>query len=484
MSQIAVNHLTFAYDGSYDNIFDDVSFRLDTDWRLGLTGRNGRGKTTLLRLLMGQLDGGGSIAAPGVRFAYFPYPVTGTERTAAEVVLDAVPELELWQLLKEMAGLGLEEDVLERVYATLSSGEQTKLLLAALFSSEERFLLIDEPTNHLDQAGRALTGDYLRKKRGFILVSHDRAFLDRCIDHLLVMERSRVLVRQGSFSSWWQDKQQQDALERRQNEKLQQEIRRDQAAARRAESWSGQVEKELTSGKNAASGLHIDKGFVSHKAAKAMKRAKNIQHRAEAAQAEKEELFKNVESSQPLKLHPLEYHSNRLLELREVSPVYDGRAVCRPVSFQLCRGERVALRGSNGCGKSSLLNLICGAPLDHTGTVQVGSGLVISRVRQETAHLHGTLDELVQAQGVDGTLFKTILRKLDLTRLMLEKPMEQYSEGQKKKVLLALSLSQSAHLYVWDEPLNFIDVFSRIQIEELLKTYVPTLLFVEHDAAF
>ena len=112
------------------------------------------------------------------------------------------------------------------------------------------------------------------------------------------------------------------------------------------------------------------------------------------------------------------------------------------------------------------------------------SGLVVSYVSQNTDHLRGSLTEFVRTQGLDGSRFRTILRKLDVPREQFEKDLADYSSGQKKKVLLAASLCTQAHLYVWDEPLNYIDVISRIQIEELLLRLRPTIVFAEHDKAF
>nr|MCR5173936.1 ATP-binding cassette domain-containing protein [Oscillospiraceae bacterium] len=184
MSQIKVNDLTFAYPGSYDNVFENASFQIDTDWKLGFTGRNGRGKTTFLKLLMGEYPYQGSITA-SVAFDYFPFPVPHPDWLAGEALEEVCPEVPRWRLMREMAALQLDEELLYRPYEILSNGERTKLLLALLFARENRFLLIDEPTNHLDLRGRELVSRYLNSKKGFILVSHDRAFLDGCVDHIL-----------------------------------------------------------------------------------------------------------------------------------------------------------------------------------------------------------------------------------------------------------------------------------------------------------
>ena len=177
MSQIKITDLSFTYPGSFDPVFEHCSFRIDTDWKLGFTGRNGRGKTTFLRLLMGEYEYTGTITK-SVDCDYFPFPVTEPARMTRAVLEELYPALEDWRLLREMAALSLGEALLERPFSSLSPGEQTKLLLALLFTRENRFLLIDEPTNHLDLPGRDLVSRYLNSKRGFILVSHDRAFLE------------------------------------------------------------------------------------------------------------------------------------------------------------------------------------------------------------------------------------------------------------------------------------------------------------------
>ena len=155
MSLIQVRNLTFAYDGSYENVFENASFQIDTNWRLGFTGRNGRGKTTFLNLLLGKYEYRGSISA-SVSFSYFPYDVTDTDAVAIDVVEQIHPEYEYWKIAKEMNALQLDEAVLYRPYETLSNWERTKLQLAVLFSKDNHFLLIDEPTNHLDIRGREL----------------------------------------------------------------------------------------------------------------------------------------------------------------------------------------------------------------------------------------------------------------------------------------------------------------------------------------
>ena len=147
MSLINVTNLTFSYEGSYDTIFENVSFQLDTDWKLGFTGRNGRGKTTFLHLLLGKYEYAGNIAA-NVSFEYFPYQVQDEENYTIDIIREISPDSMDWEIIKELTLLQLDEDVFYRQFCTLSKGEQTKVLLAAMFLKENAFLLIDEPTNH------------------------------------------------------------------------------------------------------------------------------------------------------------------------------------------------------------------------------------------------------------------------------------------------------------------------------------------------
>lgn len=477
MARIQIRDLTFTYPGSFDAVFEHLDLQLDTGWKLGLVGRNGRGKTTLLRLLQGEYEYRGAIQAPVV-FDYFPAPVPDPDRPARAVLAGACPGAADWQRERELSLLEVDPGALDRPFATLSAGERTKVLLAALFLREGRFPLIDEPTNHLDARGRATVAAYLRRKPGFFLVSHDRAFLDGCVDHILALNRADVRVRAGSCSAWLEDFAREQAGEEARDERLRKDVRRLQAAARQAADWSDRAE----AGKYGAG--PVDRGYVGHKAAKMMKRAKVIQARREQAAEDRSALLKNRETAEPLKLFPQRYVSGTLAEFREVAVCYGERPVCAPVSFTLRRGDRLALEGPNGSGKSSLLGLLLGRPIPHTGSLRVGSGLVISHVPQEPGPLAGSLADFARAGGLDESLFKAILRKMDFSRAQFEKDMRDLSAGQKKKVLLARSLCQRAHLYIWDEPLNYIDLYSRLQIEELIRQFAPTLLFVEHDAAF
>ncbi|KOF56273.1 MULTISPECIES: Lsa family ABC-F type ribosomal protection protein [Clostridium] len=481
MSLINVVNLTFAYEGSYDNIFENISFQIDTDWKLGFTGRNGRGKTTFLNLLLGKYKYNGNISAD-VTFEYFPYEVQEQGNFTIDVIREISPNSMDWEIMKELSLLDMDYDALYREFYTLSKGEQTKALLAAMFLKENSFLLIDEPTNHLDAEARKKLSNYLKKKKGFILISHDRFFLDNCVDHILAINKTNIEIQKGNFSSWWSNKELQDGFELAENEKLKKDIVRLSSSSKRTSAWSDSVESSKHG--TTSSGSKLDKGYVGHKAAKMMKRAKNIEARQQNMIEEKSKLLKNIESNERLKITPLTFYDNKLVELTDVSIYYDDKIVCEGLNFTIEQGERIAIQGKNGTGKSSILKLICGEDIPHSGIVKKNNQLSISYVSQDTSDLYGSLSEYAYKQRIDESLFKSILRKLDFSREQFEKNMKDFSGGQKKKVLIAKSLCEQAHLYIWDEPLNFIDVISRMQIEKLLIEYKPTILFVEHDRTF
>ncbi|MCL2220406.1 MAG: Lsa family ABC-F type ribosomal protection protein [Chitinispirillia bacterium] len=483
MSLINISNLTFGYDSSPDNVFEDVSFQIDTDWRLGFTGRNGRGKTTFLKLLMGAYEYSGAISS-SVDFLYFPFDVADKTKIAVDIARGINANFEEWELERELSLLDADAGILNRPFETLSNGEQTKLLLAALFLNDNGYLLIDEPTNHLDAAARQAVSGYLKTKKGFILVSHDRAFLDNCVNHILSINKTDIDIQRGNFSSWRENKERQDNFELSENEKLKKDINRLKTAAKRTSEWSDDVEKTKYDTRN--SGLRVDRGFVGHKSAKMMKRSKSIEMRQNDLIDEKSSLLKNIEEAESLKIHPLEYHNSRLVTFDRVSASYGDKQIFSNISFEINHGDRIALAGKNGSGKSSIIKLICGdgGAITHTGNIYKGKTLIISHVSQDTSRLRGSLTAFAKDNDIDESLFKAILRKLDFSRTQFEKDISDFSGGQKKKVLVAKSLSQKAHLYIWDEPLNFIDVLSRMQIEDLLLRYRPTMLFVEHDKTF
>ena len=283
MGLLEVKNLTFGYDNQTENVFDNISFKIDTNWKLGLIGRNGKGKTTLLNLFCGNYDYQGEITQ-NYLFDYFPFLIKDENLKTIDIIDNILDDYQLWEVERELSLLAVDLIVLDQMFSTLSKGEQTKVLLAVLFLKPHDIVLIDEPTNHLDYHGRKILSNYLRKKKGFILVSHDRNFLDSCIDHVLVINRTSIEVIKGNFSLWYELKNNQDELEIQKNKHLKKDIKRLKTAAKQNESWSHKVEATKSA---RVSGEKGDRGFIGHKAAKMMQRSKNVERRINRAIEEK-----------------------------------------------------------------------------------------------------------------------------------------------------------------------------------------------------
>ncbi len=478
MSVINVVNLTFGYEGSFDNVFENASFQIDTNWKLGFVGRNGRGKTTFLNLLLEKHEYSGSIIK-SVNFEYFPFEVEDKTKLTIDIVGDD------WQIFRELSLLSVDPEVLYRPFNTLSNGEQTKVLLASLFIRENSFLLIDEPTNHLDVKAREIVAEYLNEKKGFILVSHDRAFLDICVDHILSINKSNIEVMRGNFSTWYHNKELQDNYEIAENQKLKKDIKRLNETAKEKARWSEKNESTKIGFNPRVKEKNMgSRAYIGAKTKSQNKRVKAIEKRISNQVSDKEKLLKNIEEADNLKLFPEDFHAKRLVEFNDLTINYGSYPIFSELTFTINRGDRIALSGKNGSGKSSIIKLICGEDIPHEGGVFIAKNLNVSYVHQDTEHLSGFLADYEVKHGLDVSLFRAILCKLDFSREQFDKNISNFSAGQKKKVLLAHSLCQRAHIYIWDEPLNYIDVLSRIQIENLIKEYEPTLLFVEHDKTF
>lgn len=485
MSKIELSKVNFTYPGSSEPVLEDFSVTLDTGWKTGLIGRNGRGKTTLLALLAGILTPDrGRVLGPDCPLC-FPPPVEDSDLTGEELFSTLAFGCPEWKFRRELNLLGVGEEVLYRPFSILSGGEQTKLLLGALFCREDGFLLIDEPTNHLDANGRETVARYLKGKSGFVLVSHDRDFLDGCVDHILALNPTGPELQTGNFSSWWENKQRRDRFELEQNETLKKEIKKLTLSARQTREWSERAERakigfdpritEKSAGRRPYQGA---------KAKKMMARTKDILEKTQRKIQEKETLLQDLETAAPLKLAPLSWRGGRLMLLHQVQLCYGNAPVCRPVDLELCPGDRVAVMGENGAGKTTLLKLLQGQNIQMEGLFRHSCELKISYLPQDCSRLSGYPEDLAEQRGLEKTKFFTLLKKLDLTPEIWQRPMEGYSLGQKKKVMLAASLCENAHLYLWDEPLNYIDLWSRMQIEQFILESRPTLVFVEHDRAF
>ncbi len=338
--------------------------------------------------------------------------------------------------------------------------------------------MLDEPTNHLDLAGRKELVAYLKqKKQGFIIASHDRTFLDQTIDHTLVIERSQVRLENGDLASYEMQKKRRDSHDIQQNAKTRHELKRLKQAALTKENWASQAERQKQNNS------HADKGFIGRRAAKVMKRASALKSRAEERIKQKETQLKNLEVSEPLSLNYRPTHKQVLVEAKDFTLAYE-KPLFSPLNFEVKAGEIVVLKGNNGSGKSSLFQaLLKSSKATVSGELSLNTQN-ISVVRQDFSADRGTLKEFAQKRELDYTLLLTLLKKLGFERHTFDVLLENMSLGQQKKVQLAASLATPAELYLWDEPLNYLDTYNQDQLLALLQETKPALLVIEHDQNF
>lgn len=480
MAEIRVDNLTF------EDVFKNVSFSIDSDWKLGLIGRNGKGKTTFLQLLIGKYEYRGNIVSR-IPFRYFPVciPQEDWNQNVIDLMEKEFPDYELWRVTMELGKLDTDADILYRAFGTLSFGERTKVMLAFLFANENNFLLLDEPTNHLDVDTKDMVSKYLNSKKGFILVSHERDLLDSCADHILAINRNSITVSKGNFSTWMSNKEKQDAHELAENENLKKEIKRLESSARQSYIWADKVESTKIGYNPIKEDRNIStRSYIAEKSRRMQQRRKNIEKRQLKQIEEKKGLLKDIEQDVELKLFPLSYRKDSLVKVESVCVSYNGKTVCKDISFDIKNGERVLLYGKNGCGKSTIIKAILGDVIPDSGKITVGGDLIISYVPQDASSIKGSIKDFADRYNIELPLLMSVLRQMDFERVQLKKDVGEYSDGQKKKVLIAASLCTKAHLYIWDEPLNYLDIFSRMQIEKLVLEFKPALLFVEHDKYF
>ena len=512
MATIHLQRVCFHYDSPHVDVFDDLSLSIDITWRSGLVGRNGMGKTTLLRLIAGELAPTRGVLQVPVGTYYFPYSSHQPDLIVRDLMKDAIAPFRSWErdmhdlstkrderslqafgeiqeryqieggyeidsrIEKEIVVIGLDPRVLSRPFSRLSGGEQTRALIAALFLKRGRFPLIDEPTNHLDMEGRHLLATYLAQKTGFILVSHDRHFLDTCVDHVIAVEKTGLTTTHGGFAVWKEERDRRLESERRLNTKLRREIRLLKRSALQRRAWADAKEKQKIGAG--------DKGFIGHKAAKQMKRAISVEKRIEGKLAAKTRLLRDQEQDRALKLQIAGQAPDIVLSIHDVTIWLGKRVVISGLSLTVRSGERVALLGPNGSGKTTLLRAICGELQPNEGVIYHRPYLIVERSYQDPLWESGRLRDHLRHEGVDETRFRNIMAAFGITGEIFDRPLQTFSRGECKKVDLCRSFVREAHLWLWDEPMNYIDLFSREQIEEVVLEYEPTMLMVEHDRRF
>ncbi len=501
--------MSFFYDKPYKEIFENINLEIDYKWKTVIVGKNGRGKSTLLKLIKGELKSQkGSIDAHR-KFLYFPYEVEDKSIKVINLIKDiAGPYREYEKKIEEYLNLGSDEglvkygeveekyrsiggyevenrieielnklnlskELLGLSYETLSGGEKTKVQLLAFFINNNTFPLLDEPTNHLDILGRKVIAEYLSTKEGFICISHDSNFLNKIGDHIIDIDDKRgIKISKSKFSNYFEERNNMEKKEKEKNEELKKSIKAKIDSFDEKKSWSMNKEKEVCGA--------FDKGFVSARAARLMQKAKNVERRLSKEIEEKEELVKKFEKEYEIKFIHEKNLVKEILRVDNLNISYGDKQVINNLSFNLSEGERIAIIGKNGAGKSSILKKVN----EGVEGVFLDKRMKYSLINQEIIYGKISLREHLYNEKIDYKEFGRFLASFDMRGEILERNLDEFSQGEKRKIALAKSIFSRAHFYLWDEPLNFLDYKEIEKLKKAILKYQPTMIFVEHNLDF
>ena len=503
MIDIAISGLVKEFEVG-KKILDGLTFQVDSGERVGLLGKNGCGKTTLLRILTGQLDWdeGEVVLAPDKRVGLISqipvYPAGYTVEDVLDTAFRPLREMEeeMEQLAARMergedpallrrydqltaafeAGGGYDTDtrknkvcsglqigpgMREQLFDRLSGGEKTRVNLGRLILEDTDILLLDEPTNHLDLKATEWLEEYLDKFKGTVLaVSHDRWFLDRVVDRVIEIQEGKAEFYSGNYSFYVVEK------ERRYQEKLKQ-YEKEQAKIQQLEKAAEQLRIWAYSGND-----------------KIFKRAQSMEKRIERMRTTDRP---TRERKMEVRFGEREFRGDEVLTIKGLSKSFGQRALFSGVDLEVVGGERIALLGDNGTGKSTLIKILMGEEGPDEGKIRMGPTVKI-----------GYLPQIIHFDHPERSLLDTMLYELDCTAQTARnrltsfkfrgedvfKPVSALSGGEQSRLRLCMLMDEKINLLILDEPTNHLDIQSREWIEEAVEEYEGNLLFVSHDRYF
>lgn len=478
--------LSVSPDPRVGPIFQDVDLSLSEGGKVALVGRNGAGKSLLLRVLAGRLrpDAGRVVLRTGDRVGYLPQDFDhGFEGSLAELLEREAPDAPAYVVARTLHRLGLDPARLDQRYSTLSLGERMRGALAALLAAEPTILLLDEPTNHLDVETKEWLERFLRDcHESVLLVSHDRAVINTIVDEVWELERGGLTPYTGDYDDLVEAKRLGHARQKEAWERHRSEDRRLRIAAEEAAQLAAKMTKRPT-------GRTYDpkqKSFYAGKQARLDGRAKAMLSRVEHAREDApDKPFEADGLSLRFPARPL--RSGEALAVRRLRKAYDGRELFEGLNFTVDPGDRLAVVGPNGAGKTTLFRILLGEETSDTGEIVWAPDARLSTLSQARQRLPLDLPAIRALSPRDAKaeqFARTALAGLGVRSDAAGRPLGVMSVGERTKVELVAMLLSEANVLLLDEPTNHLDLPSIEALELALRDFPGAILFISHDREF
>jgi len=503
MTDISVNSLVKSFEHG-NNILDGLTFTVNSGERVGILGHNGSGKTTLFRILVGEIRyDEGEIAIPASKrmglISQIPvYPEGWTteqvlkdahrhlykindklEKLAERMESDDSPELlaeydRLQEDFRRLGGYEMDVDrnrvangldippsMLAQSFDSLSGGEKTRVNLARLILEDTDILLLDEPTNHLDLHATEWLEDYLLHFKGTVLtISHDRYFLDKVVERCIEINEGKAELYSGNYSFYVEERQRRFEEKLKKYEKDQAKIEQLTRAAEQMHLWAF---------------MGMDK---LHKRAFSMeKRIEKLSHSEKPTEQKKLKV----------KFKQREFFGDEALVMEDISKGFGERVLFSGLDMEVSGGERIALIGDNGTGKSTLVKLIMGDEIPDTGFLYTGPTIrkaYLPQIVRFTNEERSALDTMLYDCKCEPQQARDRLAAFGFRGESVLTPVGALSGGEKSRLRLCMLMGGEINFLILDEPTNHLDIASREWIEDALSDYEQTLLFVSHDRYF
>jgi ATPase subunit of ABC transporter with duplicated ATPase domains len=505
MSEILLNDIHKYYGATH--VLKGVNLEIFEDSVVGLIGKNGAGKTTLFKILSGQesFDKGNLVITKGRRLGvldqipeYEPgttvYQVLDSafervyqlkekiQSLSEQMAKDDAPHLvkEYGNLLHEFEhlggytiensinmvcnGIGIDRKMQNRLFSELSGGEKTRVNLARIILTDANVLLLDEPTNHLDINSLEWLEDYLTSYKGTVVViSHDRYFLDKVAERIIEIEEGIAVSYEGNYSKYAILKEQRRIEQLHHFEQEQKKIKQLEQAIKRMHDWAGRS----------------DSAKMHRRAFSMEKRLERIKNVSTAKPKKERKLSQSFKSGLP--------SGQEVLILKGIEKSFGSRLLFNNINLLIKKGDRVALLGNNGTGKTTLLKIILGELQADSGTVKMGPSIIqayLPQIIQFDEPELTILDTVRRELLIDEGSARNILAGFLFTGEDVFKRVETLSGGEKSRLKLCLMMQRGVNFLILDEPTNHLDIASREWMEEVIEDFEGTILFVSHDRYF